>query len=78
MWNQTRSWDGDFPGVIFTCMGNYLKTELSFVGLTWLVVGNNKDFVPSKKYVEPHDFLDEFPQLIVISFIHYRYTSVEK
>ena len=27
--------------------GNYFKTGLLFVGLTWLVVGNSKDFVPS-------------------------------
>ena len=58
-------------------LGNYLKIGLSFVGYTWLVVGNSDNFVPSKKYVEPHDLLDEFPQLIVISFIHYRYTSPE-
>ena len=28
---------------------NYFKTGLLFFGLTWLVVGNNEDFVPSKK-----------------------------
>ena len=28
-------------------LGNYFKTGLSFVGLTWLVVGNNKDIVPN-------------------------------
>ena len=28
-------------------LGNYFKTGLSFVGLTWLVVGNSEDFVPS-------------------------------
>ena len=27
-------------------LGNF-KTGLSFVGLTWLVVGNSEDFVPS-------------------------------
>ena len=30
-------------------LGNYFKAGLSFVGLSWLVVGNNEDFVPSKK-----------------------------
>ena len=30
-------------------LGNYFKTGLLFVGLMWLVVGNNEDFVPSKK-----------------------------
>ena len=30
-------------------LGNYFNTRLSFVGLMWLVVGNNEDFVPSKK-----------------------------
>ena len=30
-------------------LGNYFKTGLSFVGLMLLVVGNNEDFVPSKK-----------------------------
>ena len=40
-------------------LGNYyFKTGLSFVGLTWLVVGNSEDFVPSRKYVEPCDLLD--------------------
>ena len=40
-------------------LGNYyFKTGLSFVGLTWLVVGNSEDFVPSKKCVEPCDLLD--------------------
>ena len=58
-------------------LGNFFKIGLPFVGLTWLVVGNSEDFVPSKKYVKPRDLLDEFPQLIVISFIHYQYTSLE-
>ena len=58
-------------------LSNYFKTGLQFVGLTWLVVGNNKDFVPSKKQVELRNLLDQFTQLIVISFIHYRYTSLE-
>ena len=58
-------------------LSNYFKIGLSFIGLTWLVFGNSEDFVPSKKYVEPRDHLDEFPQLIVISFIHYQYTSPE-
>ena len=58
-------------------LGNYFKIGLSFVGLTWLVVGNSENFVPSKKYVESRDLLDKFPQLIVISFIHYRYTLPE-
>ena len=40
----------------------------------WLVVANSEDFVPRQNYVEPCDLLDEFPQLIVVSFIHY--TSV--
>ena len=40
-------------------LGNYyFKTGLSFVGLTWLVVGNSEDFVPGKKYVEPCDLLE--------------------
>ena len=30
-------------------LGNYFKTGLSFVGLSWLVVSNNEDFAPSKK-----------------------------
>ena len=30
-------------------LGNYFKIGLSFVGLTWLIVGDNDDFVPSKK-----------------------------
>ena len=30
-------------------LGNYFKTVLLFVGLTWLVFGNSEDFVPSKK-----------------------------
>ena len=42
-------------------LGNYFKTRLSFIGLMWLVVGDSEDFVPSKKYVEPCDLLDEFP-----------------
>ena len=60
-------------------LGNYsyFNIGLSFVGLMWLVVGNSEDFVRSKKYVKIRDLLDEFPQLIVISFIHYRYTSSE-
>ena len=57
-------------------LGNYFKIALSFIGLMWLVVGNSEDFVPSKKYVEPRD-LNEFPQLIVISFIHYQYILPE-
>ena len=55
-------------------LGNYFKTGLLFVGLMWLVAGNNEDFVPSKKYVGPRDLLGEFPQLIVINFIPYWYT----
>ena len=58
-------------------LGKYFKIGLSFSDLTWLVVGNSEEFVPSKIYVEPCDLLDEFPQLIVISFIHYRYTLLE-
>ena len=54
-------------------LGNYFKTGLSFVGLTWLVIGNSKDIVPNQTYVESCDLPDEFPQLIVISFIHYQY-----
>ena len=42
-------------------LGNYFKNGLSFVGLTWLVVGNNEDLVSSKKQVEPRDLLDKFP-----------------
>ena len=38
-------WSG-FPGLISTWVANYFKSELSFVGLTWLVVGNSEDFGP--------------------------------
>ena len=48
-------------------LGNYFKTGLQFVGLTWLVVGNNKDFIPRKKQVEPHNLLDEFTQQLLVS-----------
>ena len=58
-------------------LGNYFKIGLSFIGLMWLVVSNSEDFVPSKKYVKSRDHLDKFPQLIIISFIHYRYASPE-
>ena len=75
--NQVQSWDSDFPGIISTWVANYFKIGLSFVGLTWLVVGNSEDIASSKKYVEPHDHLDEFPQLIVTSYIHYWCTSPE-
>ena len=46
-------------------LDNYFKIGLLFVRLMWLMVGNSEDFVLSKKYVEPHDLLDKFPQLIV-------------
>ena len=36
-------------------LGNYFKTGLLFVGLMWLVIGNNEDFVPSKKYITTID-----------------------
>ena len=47
-----------FSRYIFHLGNYYFKTGLSFVGLTWLVVGNSEDFVLSKKYVEPCDLLE--------------------
>ena len=58
-------------------LGNFFKIGLPFIGLMWLMVGNSEEIVPNKKYVKPRDLLDEFSRLIVIRFIHYRYTSPE-
>ena len=56
--------------------GLLLQDWIFVVGLTWVVVGTSEGkerFVPKDDFVEPRDLLNEFPQLIVISFIYYQY-----